>query len=185
MTLSNKSLNVQTYRLLLFQRALHPELFNIQDRRSDPHADYELESWVSAGGHVLRFQVGGKCLSEAVVDQDQQLPQRGVLHAVPCLGEKELDDTIDDEIRYVTSVQTELLSDNLFTATFIEMKDFAQETGAMWHEWSDAEANNLSVLDVQRYKREVHAQAYHLIGSAGFVLRTQSIFEMPRRRPQV
>ena len=181
MTLSNKMPGVQTYRLLLYQRALHPELFNIQDRRSAAHSDYELESWVSAGEHVLRFQVGSKCLSEAVVDQDQQLPQRGLLHALPCLGEKEMDDTIDDKVRYVTSVQTELLSDNLYTATFVEMKDFAQESDAMWHEWADAEGGqNLSVLDVQRYKREVHAQAYHLIGNAGFVLRTQSIFEIPR-----
>ncbi|MEX2672059.1 MAG: hypothetical protein WD294_08125 [Phycisphaeraceae bacterium] len=181
MTLSNKSPSVQTYRLLLFQRALHPELFNIQDRRSDTHADYELESWVSAGGHVLRFQVANKCLSEAVVDQDQQLPQRGILHTLPCLGEKEMDDTIDDQVRYVTSVQTELLSENLYTATFVEMRDFARDAGAMWHEWGEEEGTqNLSILDVQRYKREVHAQAYHLISAAGFVLRTQSIFEIAR-----
>lgn len=182
MTLSNKTPSVQTYRLLLFQRALHPELFDIQDRRYDAHTDYELESWVSAGGHVLRFQAANKCLSEAVIDQDQQLPQRGLLHALPCLGEKEMDDTIDDRIRYVTSVQTELLSDNLYTATFLEMRDFAQEADAMWHEWTDPDGGqNLSVLDVQRYKREIHAQAYHLIGAAGFVLRTQSIFELIRK----
>ncbi|MBI1368097.1 MAG: hypothetical protein GC162_05525 [Planctomycetes bacterium] len=131
------------------------------------------------GGHVLRFQVGGECVSEAVIDHDTQLPQRGLILALPCLGEKEMDQKIENAVTYVTSVQTEQLSDNLFTASYNEMKDFAAETEAMRYEWLDVEGGqNLSVLDVQRYKREIHAQSYHLIGSAGFILRTQTIFEV-------
>ena len=74
---------------------------------------------------------------------------------------------------------TELLSENLFTATFNEMKEFAKDSNAMQfiHETDDGH-QNLSLLDVQRYRREIHAQAYHLVSSAGFVLRTQSIFEI-------
>jgi hypothetical protein len=179
MSLSHKSPSVQTYRLLLYQRALHPELFGIQDRRSVVQPNYELESWVIPGGHVLRFQAAGRCVTEAVADQDQQLPQRGLLHALPCLGEKEMEDTVENAIRYVTSVQTEQLSDNLYAATLTEMKEFAVESKAMHFEWTDTEGSqNLSVLDLQRYKGEIHAQAYHLIGAAGFVLRTQTIFEI-------
>jgi len=175
----NKSPSVQTYKLLLYQRALHPELFGIQDRRTIDLADYEFEGWIIPGGHVLRFQVANQCVSEAVIDHDAQLPQRGLIMTLPCLGEKEMDQVVEDTVGYVTSVQTELLSDNLYTATFNEMRDFAQEAEAMWHAWQDSEGiNNLSVLDIQRYKREIHAQAYHLIGSAGFVLRTQTIFEV-------
>ena len=179
MTLSNKTPSVQTYRLLMYQRALHPELFGIEGRRTITQPGYELESWIVPGGHVLRFQVGGQCVSEAVVDQDHQLPERGLLEVLPCLGEKELDEKVADTIRYVSSVQTEMLSDNLYAATFREMKDFAEEAEAMYYAWSDSEgASNLSVVDLQRYRSEVHAQCYHLIGSAGFVLRTQSIFEI-------
>ena len=179
MTLGNKTPSVQTYRLLLYQRALHPELFGIHSRRTITQPGYELESWIVPGGHVLRFQVAGQCVSEAVIDQDQQLPQRGLHETLPCLGEKELDEEIDGVIRYVASVQTEMLSDNLYAATFHEMKDFAAEAEAMCCEWTDSEgASNLSVVDLQRYRSETHAQCYHLIGSAGFVLRTQSIFEI-------
>ncbi len=175
----NKSPSIQTYRLLLYQRALHPELFAIQERRTTTAGGYEIETWLVPGGHVVRFQTAGQCLTEAVLDNDQQLPQRGLLHALPCLGEKEMDEVIDKAIRYVASVQTELLSDNLFSATYQEMKDFAAETEAMQFEWTDADgATNLSVLDIQKYKREIHVQSYHLIGGAGFVLRTQSIFEI-------
>jgi len=179
MSLSNKTPSVQAYRLLIYQRALHPELFGIQERRTVHHGDYELESWIVPGGHVLRFQSDGHCITEAIVDQDLQLPQRGLVHTIPCLGEKEVDETISGCVRYVSSVQTEQLSDNLFTATFNEMKDFAAEAEAMSYEWVDADGTpNFSMLDLQRFRREIHAQGYHLIGSAGFVLRTQSIFEI-------
>jgi hypothetical protein len=171
--------SVQTYKLLLYQRPLHPELFAIQDRRTLAHGGYELESWVIPGGHVLRFQGGGQCLSEAVTDEDQHLPQRGLLHAVPCLGEKDFEDRVESAVQYFTSVQTETLSENLYQATLAEMLAFADEAGAMIVRWTDSQdSDNLSVLDLQTYRKEVHAQSYHLIGSAGFVLRTQTIFEV-------
>lgn len=179
MTLVNKTPSIQAYRLLLYQRPLHPELFGVHDRRIITQSDYELETWIMPGGHVLRFQAANQCLSEAVIDKDDSLPQRGLLQALPCLGEKDLEQTLDGSIRYMTSIQTELLSDNLFAATLNEMKDFAQASEALWFQWSDADgALNLSVLDVQPYKREIHIQSYHLVGSATFVLRTQTIFEI-------
>lgn len=179
MSISNKTPSVQAYRLLVYQRALHPELFGIHDRRTVAQSNYELESWITPGGHVMRFQIGRQCVSEAVLGHDVQLPQRGLLHTVPCLGEKEMDEMIDNSVRYVASVQTELLSDNLFQATYTELAEFAEETEAMRFQWTDAEGSqNLSILDLQRYKKEIHAQSYHLVGSAGFVLRTQTIFEL-------
>lgn len=175
----NKLPSIQTYKLLLYSRPLHPELFGIQDRRTLAHGDYEVESWIIPGGHVLRFQGNDQCATETVTDEDQHLPQRGLMHSVPCLGEKDFDDNVDSTIQYVASVQTELLSDNLYSSTFQEMLTFAEEAEAMSVRWTDgADSQNLSVLDVQTYRSEVHAQSYHLVGSAGFVLRTQTIFEL-------
>jgi hypothetical protein len=178
MSLSNKSPSTQMFRLMLYHRALHPELFAIHDRRIINHASYEMESWIMPGGHAVRFNTGNQCLTEVVVDQDIQLPERGLLHALPCIGEKEYDETVDDAVRFVAAVQTETLSDNLYAATLAEMRDFAEETSAMSHSWVEDDAPNLSVLDIQRYKGEIHLQSYHLIGATGFVLRTQSIFEI-------
>lgn len=164
---------------MLYQRALHPELFNIQGRQSIIQDEYELENWILPGGHIMRFQVNGRCISEAVIDQDSQLPQRGLVQTLPCLGEKELDETIENTIHYVTSVQTEQISDNLFLASYNEMKEFALETEALTYEWKSEDGGaNLSILDTQKYKREIHTQSYHLIGSPGYILRTQSIFEI-------
>ncbi len=179
MSIGNKSQSTQMFRLLLYQRALHPELFGIQDRRTIRQPTYELEAWIMPGGHAMRFQAGGQCVTEVVTDQDLQLPERGLLHTLPCIGEKEHDQSIENAVRFVAAVQTENLSDNLYSATLTEMRDFAAETGAMTHEWPDEDGGtNLSILDLQRFKGEIHAQSYHLLVPGGFVLRTQSIFEI-------
>ena len=164
---------------MVYRRPLHPELFDLQARRVDRHGDYEIESWLTAGGHVVRFQVDGQLLSECVIDGGDHLPETGLIHALPCLGEKDFELEPEGHIGYVTTIQTETLTDNLYQATFREMRDFARETGALSHEYADVTGTQcLSVLDSQKYKREFHIQSYHLLGGSGIVLRTQSIFEM-------
>lgn len=166
---------------MLYKRALHPELFSLQGRRTGRQPEYEIENWIIAGGHIVRFQVGQNCLVETVIERGDHLPETGLVHALPCLGEKDYDlKPANDRIGYVTTIQTETLTDNLYMATYREMVDFAQETGALAYQYTEETAEaapSISILDVQRYKREYHIQSYHLVGSNGLVLRTQSIFE--------
>ena len=178
MSIGHKSSNTQVLRLMVYRRALHPELFALEARRTDRHGEYEAENWVTTGGHVVRFQYAGQVLTETVLEKGDHLPETGLVHALPCLGEKDYEMDPEGKIGYVTTIQTETLTDNLYLATFREMKDFARETGSLSHEWADAAGVPcLSVLDTQKYKREFHVQSYHLMGSSGMVLRTQSIFE--------
>ncbi len=180
MSVSHKSSNTQMFRLMLYQRALHPELFPLQARRTYRQAEYEVELWLLPAGHVVRFQTPqGRCLAEAVLDQGDHLPEHGLIHALPCLGEKDYEMQPLGNIGYVTTIQTETLTENLFDATLREMRDYASEHNAMCHEWKDADAGLcLSILDSQKYKREYHIQSYHLLSNTGLVLRTQSIFEV-------
>lgn len=179
MSVSHKSQNTQVFRLMLYRRPLHPELLDLQNRRVDRHGEYEVESWIAGRGHVVRFQVGGQVLTEAVIENGDHLPETGLIYALPCIGEKDYEMDPEGRLGYVTTIQTEALTDNLYMATLREMQDFARETGAISHE-SEGEDGSLmlSVLDAQKYKREFHVQSYHLLGSSGMVLRTQSIFEI-------
>ena len=179
MSVSHKSSQTQFFRLMVYRRALHPELFSLRQRKVSRQPEFEAEAWIAATGHVVRFQVGRQCLSEAVLEYSDHLPETGLVHALPCLGEKDYElDAKEDRIAYVTTIQTESLTDNLYLATYREMRDFARETEALTHEWKEGDENpSLSVLDMQKYKREFHLQSYHLDGSSGQVLRTQSIFE--------
>ena len=175
----HKSSNTQVFRLMIYNRALHPELFAVKNRRVFRHGEYEVEVWAARAGHVVRFQYGGVCLSEAVVEEGDHLPETGLIHALPCLGEKDYEMEPRDGLAYVTTIQTEFLIDNLYLATLREMRDFAGETKSVHHEWKDASSTPcMSMIDVQMYRREFHLQSYHMIGAVGLVLRTQSIFEI-------
>ena len=179
---SLKSTNVQALRLMVYGRALHPELFDLQTRRTDRHGDYEVEMWLIPGGHTARFNFLGQTLTETVIERGDHLPETGLMHALPCVGEKDYEMEDPGKIGFVTTIQTESLTDNLYNATLREMQDFVRETGSLGYDWVDESGTPcLSVLDAQKYRREFHIQSYHLYGNSGVVLRTQSIFECKYR----
>ena len=172
-----KSASLQTYKLFLYRRALHPELFTIHGRGLFHHGDYEFEAWIMAGQHVMRFQYGSLNATEVVGGDDLQLPQRGLVSAIPCIGEKEHDHAFSDDVNYMTNIQTETLPENIYASTFDELTEFGRENGALVHTWDKGGGPCASILDTQRLRTEVHAQAYHLLYPGGVVIRTQSIFE--------
>lgn len=177
MTVQARPNSLQTYQVVLYKCALHPELFDLKDRRVLSHGAYEVECWVMPACHLLRFELGGSCVSELVTDQEDA-PKAGVVEAFLCAGERDFEHQFERErINYMTTVQTEQLPENLYAATLDELVDHAREVGAMQHRWNDGAGDCLSILDIQTFSREVHVQAYHMLARGGVVLRTQTIFE--------
>jgi len=175
-----KSTSLNSYQSILYDRALHPELFELQARSVVQGEGYELEAWVIPGQHVLRFECGMVCCSEVVTDNDQHLPEQNRVQALFCAGEHDVEHEFEEQpVRYMTSVQTEQLGENIYDATLREMLDHAASADehALVHRWVDAFGENLSLIDIQRYAGEVHAQAYHLLARGGVVIRTQTLFE--------
>ncbi|MGB0766391.1 MAG: hypothetical protein ACPGYV_01630 [Phycisphaeraceae bacterium] len=178
MTINSKSPIAQIPKLMVYKRPLHPELFHFRARRLDRHGDYEVETWLVDGGHVVRFILDGQSLVEAVLEGNDHLPESNLAHALPCLGEKEYEFEDEGKVAYFTTLQTESLTENLYLATYREMKDFASEVDALQFEHETPAGPNLYVLDVQKYKNEFHVQGYHMTAANGTVLRTQSVFEI-------
>lgn len=168
------------HNLILYRKALHPELFQVKARRALSHGRYEFEAWLMNGSHMLRFQVDGFCCCELLTDKEGGLPTTGAVVTFPCIGEKDFDHPFTDEgVKYITTMQTETLSENLYRATYNEMIAFADETDGVLVRWNSKDGGaNLSLLDLQRHGKEVHAQSYHLFAQGGLVLRTQTIFEI-------
>jgi hypothetical protein len=82
-------------------------------------------------------------------------------------------------------MQTETLSDHLYMSTYKEMIEHARESDAIMSAWTDDNGRpNLSLLDVQRYRQEVHLQGYHLRSDCGLILRTQSLFQIDNNDDQ-
>lgn len=171
-------------KMIVYRRPLHPEMFKLRARRLDRHNGYEAESWIVDGGHVLRFQFGNTHLAEVCMENCDHLPEAGMLHALPCIGERDYEHEPvgqgSQRVGYITSLQTENLSENLYAATYREMCEFAQEAEAIHWLWDSQHGKNLSVVDVQKYRSEYHVQTYHLTAKGGNVLRTQTVFELAK-----
>lgn len=178
MSVNSKTPLAQIPKLMLYKRPLHPELFTFEARRTDRHGDYQVETWLVKGGHVVRFILDGQSLVEAVLEGNDHLPESNLEHVLPCLGEKEYEFENENGLKYFTTLQTESLTENLYLATYREMKAFAQEVGGLHFEVPTPAGPNLYVLDCQKYKNEFHVQGYHLTAHNGGVLRTQSVFEI-------
>ncbi|MEM7622792.1 MAG: DUF2617 family protein [Planctomycetota bacterium] len=169
---------IQTHQISLYERALHPELFSMRGRRVVQQGPYETELWVLRGGHVIRFEIRGGCYCEVVHDDSTSVPRQGQVTSMPCGMESDYDTQFKSPpVGYMTTVQSEQLSENLYAATFDEMQDYASDVEALSHAWEDEAGQHCSLLDVQRFSKEVHVQSYHLSARGGTVLRTQTIFE--------
>jgi hypothetical protein len=176
---ASKSSSLQNYHMLAFRKALHPEFFGIEGRQRVQHGDYETEAWIFRGGHSLRFQLNGFCMSEIVVEHIDQIPDRGLIAALPCAGERDFEEKVAENLVYMTTMQTETLSDHLYLGTYKEMLQHSRENDSLFAAWTDAAGKpNLSLIDVQHFRTEVHVQGYHLRSDCGLVLRTQSMLQI-------
>jgi len=181
MSTSGKSPTLLSYHVLLYNRALHPEHFPIKGRRVERQPGvFEMEAWVMSGAHQLRFECRGLCACELVSEEmEGRFPKEGVVSSAPCLGEREYEHLFErDRVLYINTAQTETLSENLFIATYDEMIGVAKKNNSLLHRWNDEAGACLSMIDIERRPREVQVDAYHLIASGGFVLRTETIFQM-------
>ncbi len=178
MDMPTQPISTQSYQAVLYDRALHPELFDLRSRRVHTSASAELETWLMPGCHLVRFERGPECATELLIDREDGLPQAGVVSALLCAGEHEFEHGFGaSKVIYMLSVQTETLSENLYAATLREMREHIAEAESDSFGWTSEAGENLSLLDVQTFRDQVHVQAYHLIAAGGFVLRSQSLFE--------
>lgn len=179
MSFASKTTSLQTYNMHLYRSAVHPEFFPISGRRRIEHGDYEFEAWIFKGGHVLRFEFDSVCATEVVTDSNERLPDRGLVTTLPCAGEKDHESEFADHVTYMTSIQTETLSDHLYISTYNELLEHGRMCEGLMAIWSDELGrHNLSLIDMQRRSDQVHVQAYHCRSDCSLVLRTQSIFEI-------
>ena len=169
---------LQTYQSVLFSRPLHPELFSSLDHRTVAFGPYQFECWLMEGRHMCRFEISGACACEVVSESMRGMPDTGIVESLLCAGEREFEYRFPrSQLNYMTSVQTEQLSSNLYLSTYEELDDFAREDDSMVHRWDDEIGPCMSILSFQRFAKEVHVQSYHFIAREGLVLRTQSLFE--------
>jgi hypothetical protein len=62
----------------LFSRSVHPELFQIIEKKDIEEKSYKASLWIVDSGHIVTFRSLGKIVSEVVINRNSDLPRFGI-----------------------------------------------------------------------------------------------------------
>lgn len=172
---------VSSLRFYLYDRQVHPELFDIYDDRRIVKSDYEAHVWVTGCTHAIGFYRDGLSLVEITADIDACLPTRGLLVEMPFRGERDHRCNMVDGITYMMSLQAETMSPKVYGKMHHDLARQGAERGLfvpfpMW--MTHPPLTPFTFIDYEAKARQLHVFAFHAFPDDLTILKTQSIFEL-------
>jgi hypothetical protein len=163
----------------LFQRPLHPELFNIYASRRLKTEKYEALIWVTGCTHVVSVFAGDVCISEVISPPSQPLPERGLLERFQFRGPRSHKCTLSKGVSYMTDFQIERLSANLYRQSFTDLERFGRDRG-VFVRFPELEMDGLQpfcYIDYEARKTELHIHTFAAYPDQIAMIKTQSLFD--------
>ena len=179
---------VEELQFCLYQRGLHPELFQIHRVKRIAQQRYQAEVWVVGLAHVVTVQSGDQVLTELITEDNELLPKAGLAASFKFRGERDHAQSFPNGMKYILSTQVERMTTQLFPATHRDYVHYAQNRGLFvsFDEWAHDGLPPFSFVDFDARDHEFHVHAFHAYPDELTLLKTQSIFEIgrPRLTPQ-
>jgi len=171
---------VSQLRFMVYNRPLHPELFEICHDHRVVKDGYDVQIWITGVSHMIGFYRGAAAVVQVIADADAVLPHRGKLMSVPFRGERDEEFDHADGIRYLASFQVERMSPRLYAKTHRELLEQAGERGLFVHfpQWTSNALPPFSHVDYEAKVGQLHVFAYHAFPEERTLIKTQSIFEL-------
>jgi hypothetical protein len=172
--------SLSTLRFYLYDRPLHPELFDIYHDHHIVQKGYEAQSWVTGCTHVIGFFRGGRCLVELIADADIPLPPRGLLLELPFRGERDHECKRADGINYMMNFQVETMSPMVYSRTHHELARQGNQRGLFvpFPTWMARSLTPFTYIDYEAKPNELHVFSFHAFPQDLTIIKTQSLFEM-------
>ena len=175
---------VDDLHFCLYQRAIHPELFHIDQVKRVQQARYQAEVWIVGLSHVVTVAYGDHILTELICEDTDLLPKVGLATSFRFRGERDHAQAFSSGMKYILSTQVERMTPQLFPATHRDYVHYAQDRGlyVSFDEWTHDGLAPFTFVDVDARDHEFHVHAFHAFPEEMTLLKTQSIFEIGRRR---
>ena len=172
---------VESLRFYLYDRPLHPELFEIYHDHHIFKEGYEAQIWVTGCTHVIGFYHDRSSLVELIADGSTMLPQRGRLLEVPFRGERVHESNRGEGINYMMNFQVEVMSATVYTRTHHELARLGAQRGLfvpfpMW--MTQSPLTPFTFVDYDTRPSELRVFTFHAFPEDLTVIKTQSIFEL-------
>jgi len=173
---------IENLSFYLYERALHPELFQIHRMQRVEQRRYRAEVWIVGQAHVVSVIFGRDCITEMVGPENDILPKGGLVSSFRFRGERDHTQTFNNGARYMLSSQVERMTANLFPSSYKDLVSHAHK-GGLFVDYPESSSDALppfSFLDFEAREREFHVHAYHAFPDDLTLVKTQSIFELPQ-----
>ncbi len=172
--------SVSRMRFLLYDRPLHPELFDIHLDRHIVKTSYEARIWITGCAHVISFYRDRRSLVELMADPDTDLPQRGLVLELPFRGENEHEIKRAEGINYMMNFQVETMSPAVYSRTHHDLAKLGAHRGLFvpFPMWMAQSLTPFSYVDYDAKPNSLHVFAFHAFPQDLMLIKTQSIFEL-------
>jgi len=170
---------VEELTFSLFQRPLHPELFQIYAQRRLKTDRYEALIWITGCTHVVSVFAGDACLTEVVSAPGQMLPSRGLIERFRFRGPRTHKCTLSRGISYMTDFQVERMSPNLYRQSHSDLEGFARNRG-LFVKFPELQVGRLEpfcYVDFEARRGELHIHTFAAYPDQVTMIKTQSLFE--------
>lgn len=172
--------SLSSLKFFLYDRPLHPELFEIHHDHHIAKGAYEAQVWVTGCSHVIGFFRQGRCLVEMIGDSEMELPRRGRLLELPFRGERDHECKRAEGINYMMNFQVETMSPMVYTKTHHELARQGSRHGLFvpFPTWMSRALTPFTYIDYEAKANELHVFTFHAFPEDLTVVKTQSIFEL-------
>lgn len=163
----------------LYDRSLHPELFEPLATRRVEQDGYRLTVQITRTGHTLSWSRGSTRLTEVTATADQELPQAGRRLAHRFHGERGGRCDIPPGVRYQVGSHVEVLPPEQFLHVHEELLADGARKGMLYHFRPDhrLSLSPLGVVIVETLPRCLSVSAFHTFPDEFALVKTQSLIE--------
>lgn len=163
----------------LYDRPLHPELFDSFASRKLERGGYRLAIHITPSGHILDWAHGDERITEATVAADQLAPVRGQRLTHRLGGSRGGRCEVRPGLRYQIGTQVEMLPPELFEQVHHELRSDGERKGLLFHFRPEnrLRLSPLGIVIVEALPRCLSIAAFHTFPEEYAVVKTQSLIE--------
>ena len=164
----------------LYDRAIHPELFDVQLTRRIEGPGWIATLSICTGGHVIALRTPGGIATELAAPDTLQLPDRGLSAGHKLGASRDWTVPLSGGIRAHFSAHVDAVDAVAFRNIEQELTLDARNS-AISHRFPGAgrlQAGPLSVIRAEPLTRGVMFHAFHTFPGNSAILRTQSLYEL-------
>ena len=163
----------------LYDRPVHPELFDTLAERRVRRDGYTLTVRITPTGHVLHWTRDDRHVVEVTATADQTLPDAGRRLAYRFQGECRGRCRIGDDVDYQVCVQAELLAPEVFLRVHEDLAADGGRRGMLFHFRPNHRLGltPLGIVTVEALPSGLSVSSFHTYPDEFAVIKTQSLIE--------